>query len=97
MVEYATGVKPIVLGKPAVYGLDMIAALTGASAREMIVVGDDPTLEIRMARTAGALAVGVTTGLADEAAFRAEPADTRAEIVLSTLEGFGEQNWLDGN
>jgi len=97
MVEYATGVKPTVLGKPAVYGLDMIAALTGASAREMIVVGDDPTLEIRMARTAGALAVGVTTGLADDAAFRAEPPDTRAEIVLSTLEGFGEQAWfVDG-
>ena len=48
-------------------------------------------------RRAGALAVGVTTGLADEAAFRAEPADTRAEIVLSTLEGFGEQTWfVDG-
>lgn len=94
MVEHATGVKATVLGKPAAYGLDMIASLTGAPACEMVVVGDDPTLEIRMARNAGALAVGVTTGLADAAAFYAEPQETRAEIVLPTLEGFAGQPWF---
>jgi NagD protein len=29
----------------------------------MVVVGDDPALEMRMANAAGALAVGLTTGL----------------------------------
>jgi NagD protein len=94
MVEHATGVKPTILGKPALFGLQMIASMTGVPASQMIVIGDDPTLEIRMARQAGALAVGVTTGLADEAAFRSGPQEMRADIVLPSLERLVDQSWF---
>lgn len=94
MIEHATGVKAAVLGKPAVHGLEMIAAMTGVPPAEMVVVGDDPALEIAMARSAGSLAVGVTTGLACEADFRAAPPQTCAEIILPGLEDLADQPWF---
>ena len=94
MVEYTTGAKATVLGKPAAFGLEMIADLTGAAPGEMVVIGDDPKLEIRMARRAGALAVGVTTGIVDAAGFLAAPQDERAQIVIGSLEGLASQEWF---
>ena len=94
MVEYTTGAKATVLGKPSRAGLDMIASLTGADAAEMLVVGDDPKLEIRMAREAGALAVGVTTGICDEAAFNGVAEAIRAQFVVPSLEDLVKQEWF---
>lgn len=94
MIEYTTGAKATVFGKPSASGLSMISDLTGVTPEQMVVVGDDPNLEIRMAREAGALAVGVTTGLNDEAAFNAIPEAHRAQIILSGLKGFADQEWF---
>ncbi|MEZ5751074.1 MAG: HAD hydrolase-like protein [Paracoccaceae bacterium] len=93
-LENATGQKVTVFGKPEVAGLDMVADLTGLSPQEMAVVGDDPKLEIRMGRKAGAFCVGVETGIAKTADFMAFPADERAHVVLPTLEGFAQQPWF---
>jgi 4-nitrophenyl phosphatase len=95
MVEHTTGARATVLGKPALYGMEMIAELTGVEPREMVVVGDDPELEIRMARAAGALAVGVTTGLVDRAGFEAAPEAHRAQLVVDSLEDFDRYPWFD--
>jgi 4-nitrophenyl phosphatase len=94
MIAHTGGVTPTVLGKPAPFGLEMIAQQTGITARNMVVIGDDPALEIRMARVAGAVAVGVTTGIADRQAFLAAPPDWRADSVLKSLTEFQEQAWL---
>jgi NagD protein len=61
--------------------------------QEMVVIGDDPKLEIAMARKAGAFAVGVTTGTVDAAGFEAAEAGLRAQVVLSGLEGLMAQGW----
>lgn len=90
----ATGVKPVVLGKPEVAGLDIAAEITGVGAERMVVIGDDPRLEIAMARRAGALAVGVTTGTEDAAAFAAQPEDLRAHLVLPDLLALARQPWM---
>lgn len=90
----ATGTKPVVLGKPEVAGLDMAAEIAGVPHRQMVVIGDDPKLEIAMARRAGALAVGVTTGTEDAAAFAAQPEDLRAHQVLPDLTGLPHQPWM---
>ncbi|PHP67930.1 haloacid dehalogenase [Zhengella mangrovi] len=94
MIEYTTGARATVFGKPSTNGLAMITDLTGVAPQEMVVVGDDPGLEIRMAREAGALAVGVTTGLNDTAAFNAVAESHRAQVVLPGLEGFADQEWF---
>ncbi len=46
----ATGVAPVVFGKPQTAGLDLITALTGVAAADMAVSGDGPNRAILMAR-----------------------------------------------
>jgi len=94
MVRSVTGVEVELVGKPSPAGLEMISALTGTPARQMMVVGDDPHLELRMARKAGAFAVGVTTGLNDRAAFEAVEPEARAHVVLDGLANFARQPWF---
>lgn len=96
-LENATDTKVTVFGKPEVAGLEIVSAMTGAMPQEMVVVGDDPKLEIRMGRKAGALCVGVTTGIADEARFNSFPKNERAHVVLPGLESFATQPWLSGD
>ncbi len=84
----ATGARATVFGKPEVAGLEIVTALTGVAMVDMAVIGDDPNLEILMARRAGAFAVGITTGIADADAFNAMPQDQRAHQILPSLQGF---------
>lgn len=86
----ATGVPVTVFGKPEVAGMEIVSAITGVPPEAMVLVGDDPTLEIRMGRRAGAFCVGVTTGLVDEAGFRIMPEAERAHLVRPSLEGFAD-------
>lgn len=90
----ATGIEVTVFGKPQTKGLEAVEAITGVAPQNMMIVGDDPKLEIRMGRQAGALCVGVTTGLADRAGFAAAPEDQRAQIVLSNLADLCLQPWF---
>jgi 4-nitrophenyl phosphatase len=89
----ATGVKATVFGKPEVVGLMDIAAMLEVPPQEMVVIGDDPKLEIAMARRAGALAVGVTTGTVDADGFAAADPDLRAQVVLPGLPGLLAEAW----
>lgn len=70
-----TGRRAAVLGKPSPQAMRCASRRLGVAAARVAVVGDDPVLEVGMARRAGALAIGVHTGLSDAAAFAAlEPA-----------------------
>jgi len=93
MVAQATEQRPMVIGKPSTLGLKLISKLLDVEPSEMLVIGDDPKLEIRMAREAGALAIGVTTGIADAAAFETAPEAIRAQLVLQGLQEFNESIW----
>jgi len=95
MIAQTTEAVPVVLGKPSILGMEMIAELTGRPSTETVVIGDDPSLEIRMARKAGAYAIGVTTGLYDKHAFLRVASDERAHLVLDTLEDLRSQPWLE--
>jgi 4-nitrophenyl phosphatase len=90
----ATGIVATVFGKPSVAGLDIVTEITKVAPEHMIVVGDDPHLEIAMARTAGAFAVGVTSGVADTAAFAAVTSELRAHVVIASLENFNANPWM---
>ncbi len=84
-LENATDTKVTVFGKPAVAGLDVVTTLTGAQAQEMVVIGDDPKLEIRMGRKAGCTCIGVTTGIANSDTFHSFPENERAHLVVENL------------
>jgi len=61
-----TSKRPRILGKPSRVAFDCALAGMGlprGAAASVVVVGDDPALEMRMANAAGAVSVGVATGL----------------------------------
>ena len=68
-----TGKRATVLGKPSALALACAARRLGLKPAQLAVVGDDPVLEVGMARRGGAVAIGVHTGLNDAAAFAAAP------------------------
>jgi HAD superfamily hydrolase (TIGR01458 family) len=62
LLEYASGKEARVLGKPSPDFFNLALADAGASADELLVVGDDVTTDIAGAREVGAQAVLVRTG-----------------------------------
>ncbi len=66
MISAMTGKQAKVLGKPSRTAFDAAVHAMGlprSAACDIVVFGDDPALEMRMARGAGAMGVGLTTGL----------------------------------
>jgi HAD superfamily hydrolase (TIGR01450 family) len=62
-LTYMTGVEAVTLGKPAPAALREMCAVLGVPESRTLVVGDDVSLEIAMARAAGARAALVLTGI----------------------------------
>jgi 4-nitrophenyl phosphatase len=63
MIRSITGCSLTITGKPSLDALRAAATRLGVPARQLVVVGDDPLLEVPMAHRGGALAVAVDTGL----------------------------------
>lgn len=89
MISAMTGKQPKILGKPSRAAFDVALAGMGLprnAASRIAVFGDDPALEMRMAHSAGALAVGMTTGLQTRESFASQAPRDRADLVLDQLE-----------
>ncbi|MEI2765594.1 MAG: HAD-IIA family hydrolase [Dermatophilaceae bacterium] len=80
-----TGARIEVVGKPSAVAMRAAARRVGRRPPEIAVVGDDPELEVPMARRSGAVAVAVLTGIATEADFAAQPAALRRDLVFPTV------------
>ena len=59
MIRSVTGCRLTVTGKPSLDALRAAATRLGVPARDLVVVGDDPLLEVPMAHRGRALAVAV--------------------------------------
>ncbi len=66
-IAETTGKRPRVVGKPSVEALRAVARLLRTEVGSLAVVGDDPDLELRMGRDAGAPTIQVRTGRGSEA------------------------------
>ncbi|HWI32407.1 MAG TPA: HAD-IIA family hydrolase [Microbacterium sp.] len=75
-LQHVTGVPYELVGKPADAAMTEIARRLSAEPDEILIVGDDLTLECSMARRHGALAILITTGMTSRA--QAEAADGEA-------------------
>ena len=60
--------------------------LGGADRRRVIVVGDDPALEMQMAHAGGLIGIGMTTGLMKRDRVDALSPAQRPDGLLDTLE-----------
>jgi HAD superfamily hydrolase (TIGR01450 family) len=82
-IRHMTHAPMILTGKPSEHALRLVARKLGIRMREVGVVGDDPGVEVVMARRAGAVAFGVTTGVMDAAEWDRQAGMRRPHRVLS--------------
>jgi NagD protein len=75
----------ILTGKPSLHALRFVARKLGIPVRNVGVVGDDPAVEIIMARRGGATAFGVTTGVLKQEDWERETGNRRPHYVLNDL------------
>lgn len=94
-VAYATGVQPIVTGKPSIYAANVVLDRLEFSAESVAIVGDSLTSDIALGKTAGMTTILVLTGThGREDVEKLPPADRPDHIIndlseLSTIL-FGE-------
>ncbi len=85
MIRDLTGCRVNVVGKPSQQALRCAARRLRVASRDLAVVGDDPSLEMPMARRAGALAIAVRSGLGDDEAYAQLPEAQRPHVVLDGM------------
>jgi 4-nitrophenyl phosphatase len=77
---------PVTLtGKPSLHALRFVAKQLGVKVREVGVVGDDPIVEMLMARRGGAAGLAVTTGMTTREDWLRQPRMRRPHRVLASL------------
>jgi NagD protein len=86
MIRSITGCRLTVTGKPSPDALRAAAARLGAPAASLVVVGDDPLLEVPMAHRGRALAVAVQTGLAGPDAYDHLPLAKQPHLHLRGID-----------
>jgi HAD superfamily hydrolase (TIGR01450 family) len=94
-IRHVTGADPVIVGKPSPLVLEVAARHLHATPRDLVVIGDDVRLEIRMAREAAAYAVLVLTGSSRLADVEGIPAELRPNLVLPTVGALREYCGLD--
>jgi 4-nitrophenyl phosphatase len=80
-----TKASHIITGKPSLHALRFVAKRLGLPLDKVGVVGDDPLVEVIMARRGGATAFGVTTGMTSLEDWMSQPQARRPHRVLSDL------------
>jgi phosphoglycolate/pyridoxal phosphate phosphatase family enzyme len=84
-VEVASGVSPIVIGKPETYSLEKILGLTGSKPEETVVVGDRIDTDVAMGKTAGVKTVLTLTGVTSREDILELPPHLMPNLVLENL------------
>jgi NagD protein len=94
-ITSVTGKRATVLGKPAIEAVLCACRRLGTDPNHLVVVGDDPALEVFMARRVGALGIVVRTGVWGQGEVARLPAAHRPHLalrdvaeLLEVLDGF---------
>jgi 4-nitrophenyl phosphatase len=85
-VRRMTKASMILTGKPSLHALRFVAKKLGVPAKHVAVVGDDPAVEIIMARRGGATAFGVTTGTTSAEEWAKQSGVRRPHRVVSQIK-----------
>lgn len=82
-LEAASGVAPLVVGKPSGRLLELAAGAVGRSAAEAVVIGDSLVTDLPAARAVGARIVLMLTGVTRPEEVEALPAEARPDAVAA--------------
>ncbi|MGB6453365.1 MAG: HAD hydrolase-like protein [Streptosporangiaceae bacterium] len=86
MIASLTGARTQLVGKPSRAALSTAASRLGVPASALVVVGDDPELEVPMAHRGRALAVAVSSGLGGPASYRHLTPERRPHLHVSGVD-----------
>jgi len=84
-VRKMTRAPMILTGKPSLHALRLVAKKLGIPTRRVAVVGDDPLVEMIMARRGRAIGLGVITGMTTAEHWAKQPLGRRPHRVLRDL------------
>jgi len=84
-IRRVTQAPMILTGKPSVHALRFVAKKLSLRARDIGVVGDDPSVEIMMARRGGATGFGVTTGVTSHEEWARQKGTRRPHRILAGI------------
>ncbi|HXC60042.1 MAG TPA: HAD family hydrolase [Steroidobacteraceae bacterium] len=84
-IRRLTKAPAIITGKPSQFALSVVARTLGVRKSEVGVVGDDPLVEMIMARAGGATGFGVCTGTTSARQWAAQPKSRRPHHVLENV------------
>jgi 4-nitrophenyl phosphatase len=82
-IATASGVEPIVIGKPSPAMFETILEQRGVAAADALVIGDNPDADIVAARRAGIPSLLVLTGVADAETAAALEGDRRPDLMAA--------------
>jgi 4-nitrophenyl phosphatase len=82
-IHRLTKARVLLTGKPSLHALRFVAKKLKLPIRDIAVVGDDPVVEIIMARRGGAIALGVVTGMTKMEEWARQPQSHRPHLVLN--------------
>jgi HAD superfamily hydrolase (TIGR01450 family) len=84
-IRRMTRAPMILTGKPSQHALRFVAKKLGLPIRDVGVIGDDPAVEVIMARKGGATAFGVTTGVMKREDWLRESGKRQPHRILSDV------------
>ncbi|MFZ0137702.1 MAG: HAD hydrolase-like protein [Candidatus Sulfotelmatobacter sp.] len=85
-VRRLTRAPMILTGKPSLHALRLVAKRLAIPMSKVGVVGDDPLVEMIMARRGGAVGFGVATGISKARDWVRQPPSRKPHRVLRSLE-----------
>lgn len=86
MIGSLTGVRARLVGKPSLAALRTAGARLGVPLTDLVVVGDDPELEVPMAHRGRALAVAVSSGLGGPESYRHLPPERQPHLHVTGVD-----------
>ena len=84
-VRKITRAPMILTGKPSLHALKLVSKRLGIPMRRVGVVGDDPLVEMIMARRGRAIGFGVTSGVSTAQDWAAQPQGRRPHRIVHEL------------
>ncbi len=81
-IAKASGRRPVIVGKPSRAALRTVEEHLGTPAREIAVIGDDLTMDVRLGRMGGARTVLVASGITGHLELADIPTTHRPDAVV---------------
>ena len=92
-IETASGIEPLVIGKPQTYAVEKVLELSGSRPEDSVIVGDRLETDILLGKRLGMHTALVLTGISDRQAAAAAPPEMKPDRIVSDLIELLDESW----